>query len=141
MFHIVYTSHATQAFDQLQLVDLLKQSRKYNRLWDVTGILLYLDGKFIQVLEGDKDIVLGVFERVKKDPRHNRVVVINEGKSESRIFKNWSMGFKKTSYSEFAAITGFKDIDTFFGEQTTGQHAKLLLQFLELFYKQNIAAH
>ncbi|MEQ8302939.1 MAG: BLUF domain-containing protein [Cyclobacteriaceae bacterium] len=141
MFHIVYTSRATQAFDQLQLVDLLKHSRKYNRLWDVTGILLYIEGKFIQVLEGDKDVVQEVYARVKKDPWHDRVVVVEEGESERRIFKNWAMGFRISSYSEFSSVTGFKEIDTFFDEHAPTQHPESLLHFLEQFYKQNLADH
>ncbi len=105
---------------------------------DITGMLLYLEGKFIQVLEGRKDAVLSLFDKIKKDLRHERIRTIIEGMPDKRVFKNWSMGFKKTSYSEFTKITGFKDIDVFFNEQKPKENDSLLLVFLEIFYKQNI---
>lgn len=138
MFHLVYTSHAAVPFPESNLIDLLKQSRKHNRLLDITGMLLYLDGKFIQVLEGSRTSVLEVYEKIKKDPRHLRVVTLIEGNSKERVLNNWSMGFKKTSYDEFTQITGFKDIDVFFEKQRSDDKAHLLLVFLQLFYKQNI---
>lgn len=140
MYHLVYTSHATQPMYQDDLIALLKECRTFNERMKITGMLLYLNGKFIQVLEGKKGAVLDLFARINLDPRHRRVMKIMEGTSASRMFKDWTMGFKNLSESEFTDHTGFKDIDVFFHEHEheMEQKGNLLITFLTLFYRKNI---
>jgi hypothetical protein len=139
MYHLIYTSHATKALYQDELIALLKECRIFNERAKITGMLLHLNGKFIQVLEGKKGAVLDLFARINLDPRHRRVTKIMEGTSASRIFKDWTMGFKMLSDKEFKDITGFRDIDIFFHDQGIEQKGNLLMTFLTLFYNKNIA--
>jgi Sensors of blue-light using FAD len=53
MFHIVYASSASEAFTGPELQVLLDQARQKNAKFAVTGMLLYKDGNFMQVLEGE----------------------------------------------------------------------------------------
>ncbi|MBX2945513.1 MAG: BLUF domain-containing protein [Cyclobacteriaceae bacterium] len=138
MYHLVYTSHATNPLTPEELIQLLKESRLYNKQHHITGMLLYLNGKFIQILEGKKEDVTGVYANICRDKRHHRVITIMEGNSPSRIFHDWSMGFKMLSHSEFEDITGFKDIDHFFERNKAKDKGNLLYTFLTLFYKKNI---
>ncbi len=101
-------------------------------------MLLYLEGKFIQVLEGKKQEVKKLYDNIVKDTRHKRVIVVMEGNSSKRIFNGWSMGFKKLSHTEFINLTAFHDIDIFFQKQELQENSHLLLVFLKLFYKKNI---
>lgn len=54
MYHLIYTSYAIEPFDEAKLIELLKKARENNRLLDITGMLLYVNGKFMQVLEGKR---------------------------------------------------------------------------------------
>ena len=139
MYHLVYTSHAVEPFSQEYLIDLLRESRSVNRQHQITGMLLYLNGKFIQILEGKRDDVQKIYQKILQDKRHQRVIKIMEGNSPDRVFHNWSMGFKMLSHTEFEKITGFTDIDHFFEENKAKEKGNLLLTFLTLFYKKNIA--
>jgi len=138
MYHLVYTSHAVEPFSQEELIDLLRESRSVNRQYHITGMLLYLNGKFIQILEGNRDDVQKIYQKILQDKRHQRVIMIMEGNSPGRVFHNWSMGFKMLSHKEFEKITGFKDIDHFFEENKAKNTGNLLLTFLTLFYNKNI---
>ena len=51
MFHVVYVSSSTQTFTQSDLQMLLQKARDKNTQLDLTGMLLYKDGNFMQVLE------------------------------------------------------------------------------------------
>lgn len=137
MYHLVYTSYATQEFAEQDLIDLLKQSRHLNQQNGITGMLLYLQGKFIQVLEGDKAKVDSVYEKIKRDSRHTKVMTVVQGNSPDRIFKGWTMGFKQIAFAEAETLTGFRDIDLFFEKQETKKDKNILLLFLEMFYKKN----
>jgi hypothetical protein len=138
MYHLVYTSHATHPFSEPDLIGLLKECREFNRKNGITGMLLYIQGKFIQVLEGQKEVVIRLFEGIAQDPRHQRVAVIIEGESCERIFKDWSMGFRRLTEQEALHLSGFRDIDQFFARKRITEESNLLLVFLKLFYRQNM---
>jgi hypothetical protein len=59
----------------------------------VSGMLLYEKGSFFQVLEGGAVDVHNVYSRIRQDPRHGRVMVLNEREIPKREFAEWSMGF------------------------------------------------
>jgi len=138
MYHLVYTSHATREFSEADLIDLLKQCKSFNEQHNITGMLLYLQGKFIQVLEGAQPDVESLFAMIKKDSRHTRVTTVIHGTSPDRVFQGWTMGFKKLTFEDAQHLSGFQDIDIFFSEQLSKKNRHLLLVFLGLFYKQNI---
>ncbi len=138
MYHLIYTSHATTPSSEAELIQLLEECRAFNKENNISGILLYLQGKYIQVLEGNKVEVNALYSRIEKDPRHKRVTKVIEGNSPQRIFKGWSMGFKKLTHEEFSSLSGFQDIDSFFSKQKLTEHSSLVLVFLKLFYEKNI---
>jgi hypothetical protein len=138
MYHLVYTSYAAEPFLEENIIRLLVQSRAYNTTKNISGILLYLQGKFIQVLEGKKSVVLALYDTIEKDPRHKKVKIVIEGSSSHRLFKDWSMGFKKLSVEEFENLTGAQDIDAFFAKQDHAGQDSLVMTFLNLFYKKNL---
>ena len=138
MYHLAYTSHAAKSLSEAELLDLLKQSRDKNKEFSISGILLYVEGKFMQVLEGKRTFVEKVYASIQRDPRHNRVTLVLEGNSPTRIFEGWSMGFKKLSVEDFANVVGFTDIDTFFNEHQLKENANLLMAILRSFYRKNM---
>lgn len=93
MKRIVYSSAATGFLDEKTLADILGVARVRNARRDISGMLLYRDGVFLQLLEGSA-IELGVvFNSIRVDPRHQRVTVLVEETIPSRAFPAWSMGY------------------------------------------------
>ena len=107
MYYTVYSSCASAPFSQQQLVDLLKQSRENNQAKNITGILLYNRGTFIQMLEGDEADVKTLFQKIDKDPRHKLIFTLMEGHKDERQFPNWSMAFRDLDSPEIRALPGF----------------------------------
>jgi hypothetical protein len=109
MYSLTYVSSATRPFTEAQLIATLETSVKNNARDLVTGMLLYKDGNFMQVLEGVEDAVLRTHERISRDPRHMGLITLLQGPVERRQFPTWSMGFKRLAgplldvegYSEF----------------------------------------
>jgi hypothetical protein len=95
MFFLVYVSSATRPFSGEDLRVLLETCRKNNAELGVTGMLLYKDGNFMQVLEGDEGSVRGLYERIAADPRHGGEITLQQGFAEGRQFPDWSMGFPR----------------------------------------------
>ena len=61
MYHLIYLSTARKLFTDNELVKMLTISVKNNTLMNVTGFLIYVEGRFIQVLEGKKTDVEFIF--------------------------------------------------------------------------------
>jgi hypothetical protein len=91
------------------LKDLLKKTRKKNEARHVTGMLLYLDPFFMQVLEGEETMVNELFNLIKQDSRHHKVSLIYKKPKEERYFSNWTMGFSKIGHEKLVIMEGFSD--------------------------------
>lgn len=104
---LVYVSAATELLSKPDLLDLLSRAREKNQRQGVTGLLLYKDGDFIQLLEGERDAVKALYQTILKDPRHTGATVMLEGETETRLFTDWSMGFRDLSDPAVQATPGF----------------------------------
>lgn len=110
LVHCIYCSSATSPkLDRKELDRILKVARAKNALLGVTGILLFENGSFFQVLEGDRPAVEGLFAKIGGDPRHRGVTKIIEEPIEKRAFREWTMGFPRLSTEELGAIPGLND--------------------------------
>ncbi len=94
LYTAVYVSSAVSAWTAPELTALLQQSRAKNAALGVTGLLLHRDGTFMQVLEGDEDVVRRLYAQIAHDPRHVDVVNVWGSLSPHRRFGDWSMGFR-----------------------------------------------
>ena len=127
---IVYVSAALVPFDEEQLTVLLARARVRNALAGITGMLLYRDGDFIQVLEGPPDVVDATFTRIGADPRHRRVQVLLQRELAQREFAEWSMGFRSVTNADVGALPGFSEfLDEGLDESARGRALKLLHVF------------
>ena len=106
---LVYTSVASSKFSDNHLQALLKKCRHNNEKVSISGLLLYLDPFFIQILEGDETNLRPLFDTIKKDARHQKVKIIYRKPIEVRSFPNWTMGFHRVNQQELAALDGFSD--------------------------------
>ena len=93
MFYLIYVSSAVKLMGDEELLLLLEQSREKNLRLGITGMLLYKGGNFMQMLEGEKQAVLELYDTIKKDSRHKDVTTIVTDEIDERNFENWSMGF------------------------------------------------
>ncbi|GAA3929180.1 BLUF domain-containing protein [Hymenobacter algoricola] len=107
MHHIVYQSCAVGHPSLAELRQLLRQARANNDQLGITGLLLYGNDSFLQVLEGEAAVVQNLYARIRADYRHAQVVTLADGGIADRIFPNWSMGFQGLSAADFVRLTGY----------------------------------
>lgn len=110
MFRIVYLSTASIPFSKSELTGLLDAARLHNQSQDITGLLLYREGQFIQLLEGPEPAVCELYERhIFRDPRHHHVTLLLEEAATERLFDHWSMGFHDLTDPELRTLPGYSD--------------------------------
>lgn len=134
LISLVYVSYATHKMSASDLKDILEKSRANNRTKSITGMLLYREGYFIQVLEGEKEPVTALFETIKADPRHKGVLIITQRNIEKRDFSEWSMGFKNLDDVDFSVYPEYHDFEQFSPEyfaKNPGKTLTLLKKFTD----------
>ena len=91
MLRLFFISAATHFNTARELNEIMRVARMRNRAEGVSSLLIYNDGSFAQLMEGPKQAILNVFERIKADTRHNGVAVIFQEEADTRITKGWDM--------------------------------------------------
>lgn len=93
---LMYASKTNSEHSQIKqdLMDILTEAVNFNSRHDITGVLYYGNGYFLQYLEGEKDKVESLFHTmILKDQRHQNCEIIFLESSEDRSFERWSMKF------------------------------------------------
>ena len=112
LYHLGYVSTAAVDFSDEALIALLGEARSANTDRDVTGLLLYREGSFYQVLEGSEAAVMATFRDIEGDPRHKEVRVLFDGETDAREFADWQMGFLTLDGVDMDPLSGFSDFMT-----------------------------
>ena len=140
---LCYASAAATRLTKEAVVELLTRSRTNNARLGISGMLLYVDGSFLQILEGPADHVRLLFARIAQDERHGAVVKLVEEPIEARSFADWSMGYADVSRVELATIPGLNDFfsgSASFDELERGRAKVLLAAFREGRWRRRLSA-
>lgn len=105
---VVYTSTATTPFTDADLAALLTVSRRNNARNGLSGMLLYRDGRFLQVLEGPFRPVRDLMDRIDADTGHHTVRVLIDEIVDARQFPEWTMGFPQHDLFDEDGIPGYR---------------------------------
>lgn len=109
MIHLIYVSSATQNMDEASLLSLLAQARERNKQQEVTGMLLYGNGNFLQVLEGKAPDVDEIYHSITQDDRNIGNIVVQRKAISARNFPDWSMAFKALNKKQIIEAEGYSD--------------------------------
>jgi len=90
--HLLYISDATHPMSRAQLEAIRETSVRNNIHLDITGVLFYSAGHFVQLLEGDMSTIHRMFEKIAADARHENVKLLVLRPAEKRVFEQWEMG-------------------------------------------------
>lgn len=132
LLQLVYASAATVNFSSEDLDALLEKARANNSTMDVTGMLLFHEGTFLQVLEGSQENVEELYNKIATDTRHGNVLLLATREIDERNFGDWSMAFVRDR-KVMEELPGF--VDFFQGKDFLDLHgdAKRVSQILEGF--------
>lgn len=93
------------------ILDILKVSREKNARLNITGLLVYQKRtrEFMQILEGEKQVIFDLLETIKTDERHQSLKLVYEGEVPKRSFKDWSMGFADLESVDKSKLEGVSE--------------------------------
>lgn len=88
---LTYKSIATAAPRGGDIERLVSQARARNRSLDVTGMLLFEDGRFLQTIEGPPAAIAALWASIQRDPRHDHIEILSEHMAAARLFSGWDL--------------------------------------------------
>lgn len=97
---LLYISTQSRDLNAADIDCIVKNSQKRNIRHDITGLLLYLEGSFCQVIEGHSKDVDIIYNHIAKDTSHRSLIVLQDDMTEERSFKDWSMAYQNITQEE-----------------------------------------
>ncbi|MGC2165596.1 MAG: BLUF domain-containing protein [Gallionella sp.] len=110
MIQIIYVSTASDPPSESDLVTLLGSARIKNRLRQITGLLLYSNNTYLQLLEGESKVVLDLYDAICKDPRNEGNTILRQSEIFARDFPDWTMGFENLETDAAKELPGFVEV-------------------------------
>lgn len=108
---LVYQSVASHDFGSLHLFQLLTQARLRNQQQQITGHLLFWQGRFTQCLEGPSAPLERLWQGLLRDARHQDVSLLARYPIDERRFEQWTMAFSTYQALYVHGMTGFFPVD------------------------------
>ena len=97
---LIYISRSVGPQTTTVTTQILETARRYNKAHNLTGVLCQGRGLYVQVLEGERSVVNGLYRRIVADNRHDHTEIVHFGKIESRQFKEWFMALVHLSIDD-----------------------------------------
>jgi len=105
-YQLIYSSQATVPMSVAELEEILVDARAGNEKRNITGALVYIDGIFLQVLEGEKETVLSLMRSIENDTRHTSVKVFHRAEVDRPTFGSWRMAYLGATPEQMAVWAG-----------------------------------
>ncbi|TSD67437.1 BLUF domain-containing protein [Inquilinus sp. KBS0705] len=132
MKNIVYLSTAVKLMSDADLIDILRVARAQNAENRISGVLLYSEGTFLQVLEGDDANVNAIYANIQKDKRHKNLITLLDEPISQKSFSDWSMGFSSPQQEKVNQLVGFlTSTDKITADTNTSAAISTLKTFIE----------
>ncbi len=134
---LVYVSNRQANCSKQEIEKILGSCQTNNASLDITGVLLYSKTKFIQYLEGDSRELLGLYDKIKGDKRHEKAMIISYGPISVKQFPSWQMAAKEIAPTQVTFRTAISPEDKkVFDRLLLGQEqsASSVLNLLKKFF-------
>ena len=129
IYTICYVSKSNNSLEDNAIEQIFEKSMDYNSRCNISGILLHSFGNFFQVLEGNEEVLLELYEKIKKDERHGEIFEVYHGRTAHPIFYKYKSKFNVVKTAEdLKAIDAYLDLND--SHQVSDKLKRLLKPFL-----------
>ena len=135
MRQLLYVSSTPRDIAPATVDDILTVSRANNAMLCVTGLLIHIDGGFLQILEGEERSLRDLYMRICTDRRHSETRLLLDREIESRAFTGWSMGFERPSPDDPESAGMFGVTREAILGRLSPQAGRVIAVMLETFYR------
>ncbi|HET9024025.1 MAG TPA: BLUF domain-containing protein [Burkholderiaceae bacterium] len=92
LVRLLYASRSEGAVTHDIIESILQSSRQHNPAMGITGVLCHGGDVYMQVLEGGRDAVNALYNKIVRDARHHDIALLHYQEVAERKFAGWTMG-------------------------------------------------
>lgn len=134
--YLIYVSLRSPECGDSDIENILKSCQTNNAHDDITGVLLYSKTQFVQYLEGKNDKIVSLFNKIKEDPRHSKVIMIINFPIQERLFPSWQMAGKSLDFNNLDYQTDITAQDKqAFSQILSGQKNENVINVIKKIFK------
>jgi hypothetical protein len=134
MRQLLYVSNTSRDLAASDLNEILMSARRNNDALGLTGLLLYINGGFLQILEGEERSVHELYGRIRADRRHWEARLLLD-REAPRAFGEWSMGFEHLTEDDPETAGMFGVTREAIAGRLSPTAGKVVATMLETFYR------
>jgi len=112
IYQAIYSSAAEEALSDVAIAEILAVAHERNAVLGITGVLIFGEGIFLQILEGSQDAVTALLAKIASDQRHHDMKVFYRAEQAERAFGDWRMAYISPDPAEMSRWTGLRDMTT-----------------------------
>ena len=135
MRQLLYVSNTLPDLAPDALSSILSASRRNNAMMGITGLLLYIDGGFLQMLEGDERALRELYGRIAVDCRHTNLRMMLDREVSARTFPGWSMGFERPCMDDPETAGMFGIARSAIHDRLSPKTGRIVAMMLQTFYR------
>jgi len=139
LHQLIYLSRSVRPMTEADLDAIVRVSAINNPREELTGILIYVGGNFLQLLEGPSKNVSRRYETISKDDRHRDCRILHFAPTNFRMFPEWSMRVVNLAQWSTATKSEFVEIIRD-AESPQTARLRMIYKFLEHFQQPDEAA-
>jgi len=110
-----YASTATERCSAIEIGLIVEAAKKNNIRANITGVLFFGNNYFLQILEGPRNNLNILYNKIIRDERHTNMQVLELREIGSRYFHEWSMKFVDSPAvaTKICKESGFKEFNPY----------------------------
>jgi hypothetical protein len=121
---LVYVSNRKENASESEIDNIVDACKRNNPDLGITGVLLYSDKKFLQLVEGENKVIMNLYDKIREDNRHEHCVMLSYIPIKNKTFPSWHMGSKKLETGELSYRTNISSDDrVLFSQLLNGKEA------------------
>ena len=124
---LIYYSRASKEMTEKEINEILATAHERNKDLCVSGILIYYNGYFVQLLEGNRVPVNQIFQCISNDERNENVTVMSVREIVHKSYKGWDMAYM--GGSEMRSVKNSQE--DFMPELYSAMDIRLLLDMIK----------
>lgn len=94
LYFLIYRSTETRKLSVQEMNKLVRNAQHFNKIKNITGILIYKSGTYVQYIEGKKVDIIMLYEKLLRDERHHSINLLERKSISKRRFSKWAMLLK-----------------------------------------------
>jgi hypothetical protein len=108
---LVYVSNRKPNCSAEEIDKIIESCKRNNPPLNITGVLLYSEKKFIQLVEGEAKLIMNLYDKIKKDPRHANAIMISYNAIAEKSFPSWHMARRDITNTDLQFKTDISEED------------------------------